>query len=49
MPRAGLEPSIPATKRPQAYALDRAATGIGYHWLIYEGNSKSKVPYLLFK
>jgi hypothetical protein len=29
MPRAGLEPTIPATKRPQTYALDRAATGIG--------------------
>jgi hypothetical protein len=26
MPRAGFEP---ATKRPQTYALDRAATGIG--------------------
>jgi hypothetical protein len=29
MPRAGLEPAIPATKRPQTYVLDRAATGIG--------------------
>jgi hypothetical protein len=28
MPRAGLEPATPATKRPQTYALDRAATGI---------------------
>jgi hypothetical protein len=28
MPRVGLEPAIPATKRPQTYALDRAATGI---------------------
>jgi hypothetical protein len=26
MPRAGFEPAIPATKRPQTYALDRAAT-----------------------
>jgi hypothetical protein len=25
MPRAGFEPAIPATKRPQTYALDRAA------------------------
>jgi hypothetical protein len=29
MPPARLEPAIPATKRPQTYALDRAATGIG--------------------
>jgi hypothetical protein len=29
MPSAELEPAIPATKRPQTYALDRAATGIG--------------------
>jgi hypothetical protein len=26
MPRAGFEPAIPATKRPQIYALDRAGT-----------------------
>jgi hypothetical protein len=26
---AGFEPAIPATKRPQTYALHRAATGIG--------------------
>jgi hypothetical protein len=29
MPRAGLEAATPATKRPQTYALDRAATRIG--------------------
>jgi hypothetical protein len=29
MPRAGFETAIPATKSPQTYALDRAATGIG--------------------
>jgi hypothetical protein len=29
MPRVGFEPAIPATKRPQTYALDRAATGFG--------------------
>jgi hypothetical protein len=29
MTSAGFEPAIPATKRPQTYALDRAATGIG--------------------
>jgi hypothetical protein len=27
MPRAGFEPAIAATKPPQTYALDRAATG----------------------
>jgi hypothetical protein len=30
MPLAGFEPVTPATKRLQTYALDRAATGIGY-------------------
>jgi hypothetical protein len=30
MPRAGFQPAIPAIKRPQAYALDRAASGIGW-------------------
>jgi hypothetical protein len=30
MPSAGFEPAIPAIKRPQTYALDRAANGIGY-------------------
>jgi hypothetical protein len=29
MPSAGFEPAIPAAKRPQTYALDRAANGIG--------------------
>jgi hypothetical protein len=29
MPRAAFEHTIPATKRPQTYALDCAATGIG--------------------
>jgi hypothetical protein len=27
MPLAVFEPAIPATKRPQTYALDREATG----------------------
>jgi hypothetical protein len=30
MPPAGFEPAIPATKRPQTYALERAATGIDF-------------------
>ena len=29
MPPVGFEPAIAATKRPQAYALDRTATSIG--------------------
>jgi hypothetical protein len=29
MPRAEFEPAAPSTKRPQTYALDRAATVIG--------------------
>jgi hypothetical protein len=33
MPSAGFEPAIPASKRPQNYALDRAATGIGENQL----------------
>jgi hypothetical protein len=28
MPSAEFEPAIPATKQPQTYSLDRAATGI---------------------
>jgi hypothetical protein len=29
MPPVGFEPTIPASTRPQTYALDRPATGIG--------------------
>jgi hypothetical protein len=29
MPSAGFQPAVPATKHPQTYALDSAATGIG--------------------
>ena len=29
MPQVGFEPGIPTSERPQTYALDRAATGIG--------------------
>jgi hypothetical protein len=34
VPRAGLEPAIPARERLQTHLLDRAATGIGYRDLI---------------
>jgi hypothetical protein len=30
MPPAGIEPTIPTCERPQAYLLDRAATGIDH-------------------
>jgi hypothetical protein len=33
MPSARSEPATPATKRPQTYALDRAATEIGQYLL----------------
>jgi hypothetical protein len=29
MPSAGFQPATPAKKRPQTYALDRAATEVG--------------------
>ena len=29
MPQVGLEPTIPASERPQVHPLDRAVTGIG--------------------
>jgi len=31
----GFEPTIPAGERPQIYALERAATGTGYHLQSY--------------
>jgi hypothetical protein len=42
MPPVGFESTIPGTARPQTYALDRAATGIGFmHFSLSENN-----PYL---
>jgi hypothetical protein len=35
MPQAGFEPAIPATKRPDTYALDLAVTGIDIYRCIY--------------
>jgi hypothetical protein len=32
----GFETTMPANKRPQTYALDRTATGIGKGLLVYE-------------
>jgi hypothetical protein len=34
MPSAGFEPTIPATKCPQTYTLNRAATEVGPQYLI---------------
>jgi hypothetical protein len=34
MPSAEFEPAILATKRPQTWAFDRAATGIGFSGVI---------------
>jgi len=31
-PPPGFEPTLPADKRPQNHTLDRAATGIGFHY-----------------
>ena len=31
MPPAGIEPAIPESERPQAYALERTVTGIGLY------------------
>jgi hypothetical protein len=34
MPSAGFQPATPATKQPQTYALDRAATEVGAAWIL---------------
>jgi len=36
MPRAGFETTIPASEQTQPHALDRAATGIIYTWLVFK-------------
>jgi hypothetical protein len=38
MPPVEFEPTIPASARPQTYALDRAATGIGVKAIILDNN-----------
>jgi hypothetical protein len=43
MLRAGFEPAIPAIKRPQTYALDRAATGIGVLFRYREEKYKTQI------
>jgi len=34
MPPVGFKPTIPASKRPQTHALDRAATGVGHNLML---------------
>ena len=34
MPPAGFEPTISASERPQTYALDRAAAGTGWSFIV---------------
>jgi hypothetical protein len=41
MPSAGFEPATPATKRPQTYALDRAATEVCKYLLAYRKKTPS--------
>jgi hypothetical protein len=43
MPRAAFEPTIPAIKRPQTYAFDSAATGIGILSLTVKFNCKHPI------
>jgi hypothetical protein len=43
MPSAGFEPAIPATERPQTYALDCVATGIVVDYTLLNFNC-----YMLF-
>ena len=52
MPPVGFEPATSVAERPQTYALDRAATGIGYkHQLgrdIHENKGRYLHNYALF-
>jgi hypothetical protein len=41
MPSAGFEPATPATKRPQTYVSDRAATEVGINKLKCDKDLKS--------
>jgi hypothetical protein len=42
MPRSGFEPATPATKRPQTYALDRAATEVGLQYIKKKKKKQSR-------
>ena len=43
MSPAGFEPAIPVSERPQTYALDRAATGIGFYQIVRYHISKQRI------
>jgi hypothetical protein len=43
MPSAGFELTIPVSERPQTYALDRAATGIGIIQIMVGQNQPENV------
>jgi len=48
-PSAGFEPAIPSIKRPQTYASDRTANGIGphtVHWNTYTLTHKHTYRYI---
>jgi hypothetical protein len=45
MPPVGFEPMIPASARPQTYALDRAAAGIGAEYFL-EQKYETKVNWM---
>ena len=43
MPPAGLKPAVPASRRPQTYALLRAASGIGKEVLVGDKWSEAMI------
>ena len=46
MPPVGFEPTIPADERPQTYAFDRTATGIGTsvcYWVLYSARYSQSI------
>jgi hypothetical protein len=43
MPSAGFEPTMQASERPQAHALDRAVTGIGLVYSILRRRYSKKI------
>ena len=39
----GFEPTILASELPQTYALDRAATGTGSHYVLLQSNQEGEM------
>ena len=48
MPAAGFEPAIPASERPQTYAFDRAATGVGRDKSTFRCSCIAEASFYLF-